>query len=516
MKRTQLNRGAGGTGPAGILPVVFAAAMVAGSAAWAQATATYTADVPAKITTPDSADTRIGTLDFKDGAPDDTTVELVYDNLDFMRGVQSFLTGVSATSIRAACNGFDSIGIKTNEAFGITENLMDAKSLFLTPNTTTVYGFTCFDLSKGPMVLEVPTGVLGPVDDANFRWVNDIGLTGPDAGKGGKYLFVPPGNTDAMPDTGYFVQKPRTNTLLLFFRAFVENGDVAGAVAHVKAGTKVYPLSSADNPPSTTFVNASGQQFNTISANDISFFDELNEVVQAEPADWVDPATVGLYASIGIRKGQDFAPDDRMKKILTEAAAVGNATARTFLFASRDPSAKFYDDRQWFTTFIGGSYLFQDGPVQLMDAATMFFYGFTGITPAMTLKKAGAGSAYAMTTRDSKGDFLDGDTTYKITLPGPVPAKDFWSFVVYDNQTRSLLETDQKLAGVDSNDKALTVSADGSATVWFGPKAPQGQESNWVQTMPGKGYFVLFRLYGPLEPWFDKSWKIGDLEPVGE
>lgn len=496
--------------------VVIATAMIAGSTALAQAAPTYSADVPAKITTPDSTDSRIGTLNFKNGAPDDKTVELVYDNLDFMRGVQAFLTGISATSIRAACNGFESIGIKTNEAFGITEDLMDAKSLFLTPNTTTVYGFTCFDLSKGPMVMEVPTGVLGPVDDADFRWVNDIGLTGPDAGKGGKYLFVPPGNTDAIPETGYFVQKPRTNTLLLFFRAFVENGDVAGAVAHVKAGTKVYPLSAADNPPATEFVNASGQQFNTISANDFSFYEELNQVVQAEPADWVDPATVGLYASIGIRKGQDFAPDDRMKKILTEAVAVGNATARTIYFANRLPSAKFYDDRQWFTPFIGGNYLFQDGAELLLDARTLFFYATTGITPAMALAKAGAGSAYAMNVRDSKGDFLDGGKTYKVTLPGPVPAKDFWSFVVYDTQSRSLLETDQKLAGTDSTDKALTLGADGSATVWFGPKAPEGQESNWVQTMPGKGYFVGFRLYGPLEPWFDKSWKIGDLEPVGE
>ncbi|MFX0542447.1 DUF1254 domain-containing protein [Roseovarius sp. S4756] len=491
-----------------------ATGMTAGSASLAQNTATYSADVPAKITTPDSTDTRIGTLNFKDGAPDEKTVELVYDNLDFMRGVQAFLTGVSATSIRAVCNGFDSIGIKANEAFGITEDLMDARSLFLTPNTTTVYGFTCFDLSEGPMVMEVPTGVLGPVDDADFRWVNDIGVTGPDAGKGGKYLFVPPGNTDAMPETGYFVQEPRTNTLLLFFRAFVKDGDIAAAVEHVKSSTKVYPLTAVDNPPATNFVNASGQQFNTISANDFSFYEELNEVVQAEPADWVDPATVGLYASIGIRKGQDFAPDERMEKILTEAAAVGNATARSFLFASREPSANFYEDRQWFTPFIGGSYLFQDGPERLMDAATMFFYGYTGITPAMALQKAGAGSVYAMTVRDSDGAYLDGTKTYKVTLPGPIPAKDFWSFVVYDNQTRSLLETDQKMAGVDSNDTAMIVDADGTAEIWFAPEAPEGQEANWVQTIPGKGYNVLFRLYGPLEPWFDKSWKVGDLEPV--
>jgi hypothetical protein len=223
---------------------------------------------------------------------------------------------------------------------------------------------------------------------------------------------------------------------------------------------------------------------------------------------------VGLFASIGIRKGQPFAPDDRMKAILTEAVAVGNATARTLLFAPRDPATSLYPDRQWVTPFVGGSYEFLDGAARLLDARAMFFYVATGITPAMSKAKPGSGSAYAGAFRDSKGDFLDGGKTYKITLPGPIPAKEFWSFQAYDNQTRSLLETDQKSAGIDSNAKGLKIEADGSATIYFGPKAPEGQEANWVQTMPGKGFNAMLRLYGPLDPWFDKSWKPGDLEPV--
>jgi hypothetical protein len=496
--------------PAALLAVL----LLQGAPAAAQ---TYSADVPAKITTPESVQTRLGTLTFRNGAPDADTVTAIYDNLDFMRGVEAFLTGISATSIRAACNGLESVGIKANQNIGLTEGLMDARSLFLTPNTTTVYGFACLDLTDGPMVLTVPSGVLGPVDDANFRWVTDVGLTGPDAGKGGSYLFVPPGYTDAVPTDGYFVQKPATNTLLLFFRAFVKDGDIQGAVDHVKQGTNLHPLhatTETGEPPKAEFVNTSGLQFNTISANDFSFFEELNEVVQAEPADWVDPDTVGLFASIGIVKGQPFAPDDRMKAILTEAVAVGNATARTLLFEPRDPAAYFYPDRKWFTAFIGGSSEFLDGAARLLDARTMFFYYATGITPAMAAAKPSSGSAYAATFRDSTGAFLDGGKTYSITLPGPVPAKEFWSFVVYDNQTRSLLETDQKRAGVDSTSKALKIEADGSATVWFGPTAPEGQESNWVQTTPGKGFSVLLRLYGPLEPWFDKSWKPGDFEVV--
>ena len=203
-----------------------------------------------------------------------------------------------------------------------------------------------------------------------------------------------------------------------------------------------------------------------------------------------------------------------MKGILTDAVAVGNATARSFLFASRDKQAKFYPDRQWVTAFVGGSYLFQEGAERLLNARTMFFYYATGITPAMAMARVGSGSAYAATFRDATGQYFDGGKTYKVRLPGPIPAKEFWSFVVYDNQTRSLLETDQKLAGVDSTQPGLKTDPDGSATVWFAPKAPAGQEKNWVQTMPGKGWNVLLRLYGPLEPWFDKSWKPGDIELV--
>ncbi len=497
------------------LALATAVALAAG-ASHAQAPADspkFSPDVPAKITTPESVETRIGTLRFKDGAPDPATVQLAYDQLDFGRGVDAFLKGMSATSVYAVCRGIEEAGIETNRDIGISEDLLDARSLFLTPNTTTVYVFTCLNLDNGPVVLQVPPRVLGPVDDADFRWVTDVGLTGPDKGHGGKYLFVPPGHTGKVPEHGYHVAKPRTNRVLVFYRAFVEKGDIAVAVEGVKAKAAVYPLSEATKPATTQFVNVSGKQFNTISANDFSFYEELNGVVQNEPADWVDPDTVGLYAAIGIRKGQPFAPDDRMKKILTESVAVANAIARSNLYASRDPRTRIFSDRQWLTPFVGGSYQFLDGAERLLDARMMFFYYATGITPAMSEAKPGTGSAYAGAFRDSAGDYLDGGRTYKVDLPGPIPAKAFWSFTVYDNQTRSLLPTDQKLAGVDSTLPKIKKNPDGGATVWFGPKPPPGEEANWVQTMPGKGYNVLLRLYGPLEPWFDQTWRPGDFEP---
>lgn len=504
----------------GLLGVTFAAAIaITSTAATAQtptrvqaASPRYSPRVPAKITTPDTVKTRIGTLRFRDGAPDPATVQLLYDQIDFNRGVDAFIRGMSATSVFAICRGLEEVGVRPNGGIGITEQLMDARSLFLTPNTTTVYVLMCVNLKEGPMVVRVPPRALGPVDDADFRWVTDVGLTGPDKGAGGDYLFVPPDYKGTIPATGLNVSRPRTNRLLVFYRVFVEKGDLAAATANVKANAAVYPLSQADKPPATDFVNLSGVKFNTISANDFSFYEELDSVVQNEPADWVDPDTVGLYAAIGIRKGQPFAPDMQRKRTLTEAVAVGNAYARSNAWASRDPGTKIYKDRQWLTPFVGGSYQFLSGAERLLDAKAMFFYLATGITPAMSQAKPGTGSVYALTFRDAQGNYLDGGSTYQVKLPGPIPVKDFWAFTVYDNQTRSLLPTDQKSAGIDSNAADLKRNADGGATIWFGPEAPAGRQANWVQTMPGKGYNLILRLYGPLQPWFNQTWQPGDLE----
>jgi hypothetical protein len=502
-------------------PIQFGSLAIAGilsllsAPTWAQnSPPKFSADVPSYITTPNSVATRIGTLTFHDGAPDVQTVKTLYDQLDFSRGIDVFLTGIPATSIRAVCDGLNKVGVQTNQNIGITEDLMDARSLFLTPNTTTVYVFFCIDLKEGPVVVQVPPKVLGPADDAFFRWVTDVGVTGPDEGKGGKYLFVPPDFKGDVQSDGYFIAKPRTNTVAIFYRAFVERGDIAAAVNGVKASARVYPLSKAASPPTTQFINTSGKKFNTISSNTFRFYEELNAVVQNEPVDFVDPEMVGLFAAIGIKKGKPFEPDTRMKSILTDAVAVANGIARADAFASRDERTKIYSDRQWVTPFVGGSYQFLSGAARLLDAKAMFFYYATGITPAMSESKPGTGSAYAGAFRDSKGNYFDGAKTYKLTLANPIPVNNFWALTVYDNQTRSLLETDQKLAGVDSTLPDLKKNPDGSVTVWFAPNAPEGHESNWVQTMPGKGWNVLLRLYGPLEPWFNQTWKPDDIELV--
>jgi hypothetical protein len=261
------------------------------------------------------------------------------------------------------------------------------------------------------------------------------------------------------------------------------------------------------------FIDVSGKAFNTIGANTYQFYEDLNAVVQYEPNEAYSPEILGTLAAIGIEKGKPFAPDARMKKILTEAVAVGNATARAIVFKSRQKDVYDYPNSAWFTAFIGGDYQFLSQPgVRDLDARVHFLYYATGVTPAMAMKIVGLGSQYAVAAADSEGKPLDGSKTYKIHMPPNIPAKDFWSFVVYDNQTRSMLQTDQQFPSIGSQQKGVVVNPDTSVDVWFGPSAPKGHEANWVQTVSGKGWNVLLRLYGPGQSWFDKTWKPGEFE----
>jgi hypothetical protein len=262
------------------------------------------------------------------------------------------------------------------------------------------------------------------------------------------------------------------------------------------------------------FISGTGVEFNTIHANTYEFYLELDHVIQREPISMLDPELRGLIASIGIQKGKPFAPDARMKAILTEAVAVGNATARSIYFQTRIPAAYIYEGSHWKTAFIGGDYQWlRDGGAggRFLDARTYFFYIATVNTPAMALKMIGKGSQYALVDQDKNGEFLDGGKNYILNIPANVPAKDFWSVVIYDPQTRSELQTGQPFPSKNNKKDDLDYNSDGSVDFYFGSEAPAGKEKNWIQTVPGKGWFAVLRFYGPLEPFFDKTWQPGEI-----
>src|SRR3984957_3028875 len=364
-----------------------------------------TTRIPAAITTPDSVETRLGTLKFFDGFPDDDTVAKVYDNLDFQRGVGAFLSGMPGASLVGMRTGFQKLGA-TNGTILIFENLLDSKSLFLTGNVDSVYFSTWLDLKAGPLVIETPPKVLAFLNDFWFQYITDIGNAGPDKGQGAKYLLLPPGYTGEVPE-GYFVARSRTFGVWLMGRGFKVKGELKPGVERIKSTLRIYPLAQAKNPPETKFISASGMELNTVHANDFSYFEELNQIVQEEPSEALDPERLGLFASIGIEKGKPFAPDERMKKILTEAAAVGNATARAILFKSRNKDVFYYTNSAWFTTFLGGYEFLSQPGVRDLDARVAFHYYATGITPAMAMKMVGIGSQTAPPTPHSEGQPLE-------------------------------------------------------------------------------------------------------------
>jgi hypothetical protein len=470
----------------------------------------YSTSVPPGVMSPDKIETQFGTLNFFDGFPDKASAEKLFDNLDFQRAVQAYLMAIPAVSQAANRDAIRTLG-PVNTVVPIFEQLLDPRSVFLTANDNTVYSWTWVNLSKGPLVFEVPPKVLGAINDMWYRWVIDVGITGPDKGEGGKYLLLPPGHKGAVPK-GYHVVESPTFNLWVPWRSFLVKGDPKPGVDLVKKFTKIYSPSEAKNPPSLNFVDLSGKPFNTVAPADYRFWELLNEVVQEEPTNSLDQIRLGYYAAVGIQKGKPFAPDERMKKVLTEAAAVGDATARAIAFHTREKEAFYYENSNWQLPFIGG-YKFQTEPGVLnLSGYILYYFLATGVTPAMEEKMVGRGSQYAWTARDANGEPLDGGKNYKLHLPPNIPVKDFWSVILYSNQTRSMVQTDQRFPSVSSQTKGLLVNSDGSADVYFGPKSPTGKEKNWVQTVPGKGWNTILRLYGPLEPWFAKTWRPGEIE----
>ena len=467
------------------------------------------------ISTPDKVDTPIGKLEFFDGVPTDATVGTVYDNLDRMRGVEAFLDNIGALSVYSVIAGNAAIGLSQPNQIAVAEKLLDSQSLYLTGNTDTMYSIGHLDLQAyGPTVVEVPPGMLGMLDDAWMRYVGDFGVAGPDRGKGGKYLVLPPGYTGAVPE-GYFVLKAPTYINWFFMRGSIADG-LAPALKNVKDHMKVYPLKSAGNPPATEFVNITGKRYNTVAPSDFSYFEALDKIVQREPIDALGSEARGSLAAIGIVKGKPFNPDARMKRLLTEAAAIGDATARTALYSPREKGYFIYpdSDSSWVMGFANKNVFFETDGARNLDARTSFYFGYTGVTPAMAVTHPGAGSDYAIAFKDAEKKAFDGSKTYKLHLPPNVPVNNFWAVTMYDTQTRSMLQTSQPFPSVGSQSKGFRKNADGSYDVYFAPKAPAGKEGNWLQTLPGKSWFTILRMYGPLQPWIDKTWRPSEIELV--
>lgn len=453
---------------------------------------------------------RLGPLELENGYPTDATVVKIFDDIDFQRACQAYLWALPLMAMqqwqsehlaRFGAGKLDYVDYLT---------FQDKQGL-LTANATTPYIMAFPNLREtGPLVFEVPAGpTAGGFTDFWQRPITDSGQTGPDKGAGGRYLILGPEDPEMKPE-GYFVF--RSPTLNVWSAHRVLDPDPARAKQLID-GLKIYPYSQRDTPAPTRHVAPAGRPWSGEQPRGLAYWEGLAKIIQEEPVHERDRMMMGMLQPLGIEKGKPFSPTDRQKQILIDAARSGEVMARAIAYRKRFPAAKVWPSRNWekslFLTETN-----QEAPNHTqLDERTSWFYEAVGVSVGMMGRAVGVGQVYLEATKDSQGRWLDGGRTYRLTVPRDAPVAQFWSVTVYDNETRCFVKT-----GVSpdrSSRDAVVKNADGSVDLAFGPTCPAGvPESNWIKTLPGKGWFSYFRLYGPTQTYFDRSWELPDFEMI--
>ena len=454
--------------------------------------------------------TRIGKLQFENGFPTDETVEKLYEEMDFQRAVQAYLWGLPMVTMTEWQKAQKDI-FKAGPNDFVTYQNFSQKLGILTANATTPY-MMAFPYLKdtGPMVFEIPAGpTAGGLLDFWQRPFSDLGQTGPDKGQGAKYLILGPGHPDMNPEGYIVVRSPHWN-VFLGHRVLHPDPDTA---ARMTKAHKLYPYSERANPKPTRHISSAGIAWEAYQGRGLTYFTRLASILEVEPVEPRDYMIMAMLRPLGIMPGVKFNPDERQAKILAEAATLGEAMARANGYAKRFEGAQVWEGKHWEKAlFISDTDQDLDTHTQLDERAS-WFYEAIGVTDGMMGKIVGAGQVYIESQKDSDGAWLDGGENYKLTVPGNAPVKQFWSFTVYDNDDRCLIDTGElpdKSSRMD-----LDLNADGSVDLYFGPKPPKkGSKKNWVKTVPGEGWFTYFRFYAPTQPYFDGTWQLPDIKKV--
>jgi len=460
----------------------------------------------------ETVDTRIGKLDFELGMPTQETVARLYDEIDFQRACQLYLWALPVVNAAQAT-------LQTNFAAGshdgdaiILEGYRNLSGS-LTPNVITPYVVGGMDLAEvGPVVVDVPAGqIAGSAMDFWQRLLSDFGVLGPDKGNGGKYLFVGPGQEAPKTEDAIVLHCP-TFRFMFYYRALDPDPVKAEAL---KRGVRIYPWSKRANPPAMRYLTPDPDKVTKMPPipRGMEYWERLAQVVEHEPMEDRDRFFVAMLRPLGIEKGKSFKPDERQKKILTEAAFVGEAMAKANDFAKRIPGSRYRPDTHW-------DYVIMADPAQdlkdysQLDERAAYFYEGIFLTRAMMSKTPGFGQAYLGGYHDKDGHAFDGGQSYHLHVPPNVPAKQFWSVTLYDVDTRCLIQNKEQIADRSSRQPGLVKNADGSVDLYFGPTAPKGFENNWIPTVPGRAWFTWFRFYAPLEPYIERTWALPDIEKV--
>ncbi|TLG77207.1 DUF1254 domain-containing protein [Culicoidibacter larvae] len=430
------------------------------------------------------------------------------------RAVEAYKFFYPTVSMLTNFDALEQYGAHANSGFLV--QLTTPKINALTQNSDTPYGLGVGDTSNGPVVIEVPKGpLMGVIDDANFKYVTDLGLVGEEQGKGAKYLFLPPEYTGDIPD-GYIVRQLQTYRFLICLRAVMSTNDLASAFKLMET-TKLYPLSDAAQPKANTFQDYShktAEASPSLVDGQFQYWLELKRALDTDVLDKDYYQMYGLLADIGIQKDIPFNPSDEMKAILSEAAVEANEQMAINAFAIDDADRIVWNDRKWEWVSFGGDNGYYMDQYLNLSVRERWFYQATLETPKMFVRKEGSGSLYWLGINDADNNFLDGGKNYTLSVPTPVPAQLFWSITAYDIDTRSELVNGEQIPVLGTLRQTFTPDKDGNITLYFGPDKPTVDNAPWIQTVPGKDWFVYFRIYGPTKPAFDNSWKLDDFQIV--
>lgn len=446
------------------------------------------------------------------GYPTKKTAQKLYDELDFQRAVEAYLWALPMASYGAMAEAHRKLGAG-DHAVIVADNSAEPQQLILTANQDTIYMSGVLDLAKGPMVIDVPAGLLGTMNNIWQQPLVDIGGPfSPEQNRGGRFLILPPGYNGPMPVVAYHVVESDTNTVVFYLRAVPQSRDDFPKLQKQVRTFRQYRLAEAKNPPEMTFISMTGKKADFLTHEGFEFFESLASYINANPPRPQDMAMLGILETLGIAHGRKFEPDARMREILTAAAKKGRAMAEVVAWHPRVPEKSLYPYKgsPWKRIFISADPTFRTPNYLAVDQLARYGFEAIGTSKSMTVAAPGQGSQYISVYQDENGQWLTGDNSFTINLPKDIPAANFWSLTVYDNHSRSLIQNDQGRATIGTIHGAVS-NDDGSIDTYYGPKLPEGvPEENWIQTKPGVGFFIYLRLYGPLESYFDKSWRPGD------
>ena len=428
--------------------------------------------LPDKLTP--SVEARVGYVDFDRGLPTEKGIEQLFEIQDFQRATQLYQWAIPAIGTMGFHRANIANGARENTDWVVYDDYIPRLGI-LTPNTEVAYAMAFPDLQKtGPLVLEYSAGkIAGIVDDYWQRILFDFGLTGPERGAtGGKILFLGPGQEAPSDITGYHVVHSPTRVLFIGYR--ILDRSEKDKVAQMN---NLYPYSERNNPPPPKVIEAT-KDFMQSQPRGMAYWEALNELIQREPVEDRDRFFYAMLASLGIEKDKPFAPDARQRKLLEDAALLGEKITQAITYERRGiANNRYRPDARWeFALVVEPSQRREN--YDDLDPRTQWFYEAVGASYAMITTTPGVGSIYLVTYRDKDSNWLDGGQSYHLHISPNPPMEQFWAVTVYDLDTRCLLRNETMRAEITSNTSGLQKNADGSVDLYFGPKAPAGKESN--------------------------------------